>query len=383
MGRFSYSKLTNPTLNSLNYDYNPYNVVTSWNFVTGYTRTISANLTNDARLGVNYVQVGQNATTSNFSGNAGTLFNIPGLTTNFLPAMSFSGGYVSGFGTKDSVTNNYDTSIQYSDVLNWVHGKHNTRFGFQGWRIRTTGLFNGNNGQAGTFGFSSTYSGSPETNFLLGLPTTVGAGNLGAEWEQNNNIFAGFVQDDWKVGDRLTFNLGLRYETHTPFVEAHNREDNWDPETGTFEQPGQNGNSNALYNSYNGYGNFQPRIGVAYQLQPKTTVRASYGLSSFMEGTGLGLRLPANPPQPVAATVPLLTPRQRWTRALPRSPCLQDARLPVCRAPLQSATRAPSFTRGTRRYSRHTQISGACSCSTSSRRRPRFRWDMLGNRPHT
>ena len=302
MGRFSYSHFTNPTLNSLAYDYNPFNVVNSWNFVTGYTRTISSNLLNDARLGVNYVQVGQNSTTANFSGNAGTLFDIPGLTTNFLPAMHFSGGYVSNFGTKDSVTNNYDTSIQYSDALNWVHGKHNTRFGFEGWRIRTTGLFNGSNGQAGTFGFTSTYSGSPETNFLLGLPTTVGAGNLGAEWEQNNNIFAAFVQDDWKATNKLTFNLGLRYETHTPFVEAHNKEDNWDPQTGEFELPGQNGNNDALYNAYNGYGNYQPRIGVAYQVMPKTTVRASYGLSSFMEGTGLGLRLPANPPQPVAAS---------------------------------------------------------------------------------
>jgi len=302
MGRFSYSSLNNPALNSFAYDYNTSNVVTSWNFVTGYTRTISSNLVNDARLGVNYVQVGQNHTSANFSGNASTLFNIPGLTTSFLPAMSFSGGYVNGFGTKDSVTDNYDTSIQYSDVLNWVHGKHSTRFGFQGWRIRTTGLFNGNNGQGGSFGFGSTFSGSPETDFLLGLPTQIGAGNAGAEWEQNNNVIAGFVQDDWKLAERLTANLGLRYETHTPFVEAHNREDNWDPQTGTFELPGQNGNNNALYNSYNGYGNYQPRIGLAYRVMPKTTVRASYGLSSFMEGTGLGLRLPANPPQPVAAS---------------------------------------------------------------------------------
>ncbi len=302
MGRFSYAHMTNPTINSFALDYNPYGVVSTWNFVTGYIRTISASMANDARLGVNYVDVGQNHTTANFSGNAQALFNIPGLTTSFLPAISFSGGYVNGFGTKDSVTDNYDTSIQYSDVLNWVHGKHNTRFGFQGWRIRTNGLFNGSNGQAGTFGFGSLYSGSPESNFLLGLPTTVGVGSLGAEWGQRNNIFAGFVQDDWKATEKLTFNLGLRYETHTPFVEAHNKEVNWDPQTGNFELPGQNGNSNALYNSYNGYGNYQPRVGVAYQLMPKTTIRASYGLSSFMEGTGLGLRLPANPPRAITAS---------------------------------------------------------------------------------
>ncbi|HEY1501805.1 MAG TPA: TonB-dependent receptor [Acidobacteriaceae bacterium] len=302
MGRFSYSNMTNPTINSFALDYNPFNVVSTWNFVTGYTRTISTSMVNDARLGVNYVQVGQNHTSSNFSGDAGTLFSIPGLTTSFLPAMSFSGGYVSNFGTKDSVTDNYDTSVQYSDVLNWVHGKHNTRFGFQGWRIRTNGLFNSNNGQAGSFGFGTTYSGSPESDFLLGLPTSIGAGNTGSEWGQRNNVFAGFVQDDWKATERLTFNLGLRYETHTPFVEAHNREDNWDPQTGAFELPNQNGNSSALYDSYNGYGNYQPRIGFAYQVMPKTTIRASYGLSSFMEGTGLGLRLPANPPQPIAAS---------------------------------------------------------------------------------
>ena len=302
MGRFSYSNMTNPTLNSFALDYNPFNVVKTWNFVTGYTRTISPNILNDVRLGVNYVQVGQNQTTSDFSGNASTLFNIPGLTTSFLPAMSFSGGYVSGFGTKESVTDNFDTSIQYSDVVNWVHGKHNTRAGFQGWRIRTNGLFNGSNGQAGSFGFSSIYSGSPESNFLLGLPTSVGAGNLGSEWGQRNSVFAGFVQDDWKATSRLTFNLGLRYETHTPFVEAQNREVNWDPQTGNFELPNQNGNSRALYDSYNGYGNYQPRVGVAYQLMPKTTIRAAYGLSSFMEGTGLGLRLPGNPPRPIAAS---------------------------------------------------------------------------------
>ena len=302
MGRFSYQQFSNPKINSFDLLYNTGGLVSTWNFVTGYTRTISASITNDARLGVNYVKVGQNHTTSNFAGNASSLFKIPGLTSDFLPAMGFSGGYVTGIGNKVSVTNNNDTSIQYSDVLSWVHGRHNTRFGFQGWRIRTNGLFNGSNGQAGSFGFGGLYSGSAESDFLLGLPTNVGAGSAGSSWEQNNNVFAGFVQDDWKVTPRLTANLGLRYETHTPFVEAHNNEVNWDPQTGNLELPNQNGNGAALYNSYNGYGNYQPRVGVAYMATSKTTVRASYGLSSFMEGTGLGLRLPANPPQPISAS---------------------------------------------------------------------------------
>src|SRR6201996_5298582 len=264
MGRFSYDQFANPRINSFDLIYNTGGVVKTWNFVTGYTRTISAAIANDARLGVNYVEVGQNHTSSNFPGSASTLFKIPGLTSNYLPAMSFSGGYVTSVGNKVSVTNNNDTSIQYADVLNWVHGRHNTRFGFQGWRIRTSGLFNGSNGQAGSFGFGGLYSGSAESDFLLGLPTNVGAGSQGSEWEQNNSVFAGFVQDDWKLTPRLTANLGLRYETHTPFVEAHNNQVNWDPQTGNLELPNQNGQNAALYNSYNGYGNYQPRVGVAY-----------------------------------------------------------------------------------------------------------------------
>ena len=301
MGRFSYANITNPTLNTVGLDYNPYNLFLGWNFVTGYTRQISGNILNDARMGVNYDRIGQNQVSANFAGNAGDLFGIPGLTSSFLPSMGFSGGYVSGFGTKDSLTNYYDTSIQYADVMSWVHGRHNTRFGFQGERIRTNGFFNSNNGEAGSFGFKAKYSGSPETDFLLGLPVSIGVGSVGPDWGQRNSIFAGFVQDDWKVTRRLTVNLGLRYETHTPFVEAHDRQVNWDPQTGNLELPGQNGQNRALYNSYNGYGNYQPRVGFALQVTPKTTVRGSYGLSSFMEGTGLGLRLPGNPPHAVSA----------------------------------------------------------------------------------
>ncbi len=301
LGRFSYANITNPTINSFALDYNPSNLFQAWNFVAGYTRQFSSNFLNDARLGVNYDRVGQNVLTSSVSGNAGALFSIPGLTSSYLPAMGFSGGYVSGFGNKDSVTNYYDTSIQYTDVLSWVHGQHTTRFGFQGLRIRTNGLFNSNNGEAGSFGFKPTFSGSPETDFLLGLPTSIGVGSSGSDWGQRNNILSGFVQDDWKLTSKLTFNLGLRYETHTPFYEAHDRQVNWDPQTGILELPGQDGNSRALYDSYNGYGNYQPRVGIAFQLMPRTTVRASYGLSSFMEGTGLGLRLPGNPPRAVSA----------------------------------------------------------------------------------
>lgn len=304
MGRFSEVNQTNPTENSYALAYNGFNVSSAWNFVAGYTRTLSTNLLNDARVGVNYVRIGQNHVSSNFSGNAGSLFGISGLPTSYLPAILFNarhqvtgaGGSSTVFGTKDSLNDYYDTDIQYQDVLSWTHGRHDTRIGFQGWRLRMNGVFPGNSGNAGSFQFNGQYSGSAETDFLLGLPSVVGVGNAGPDWGQRGNIFGAFIQDDWRLRSNLVLNLGLRYETHTPWYEAHDKQVNWDPNTGALELPGQNGNNRALYDAYNGYGNYQPRIGIAYSPWTKTTVRIAYSLSSFMEGTGQGLRLPENPP---------------------------------------------------------------------------------------
>ncbi len=296
MGRYSILDLTNPTTNSFDLRYNPYNLTWAWNFVVGYTRSFSPNLLNDARLGVNYVKIGQNHTTANFSGNAESLFGIAGLPTSFLSAMQFSGASVSGFGTKDSVNDYADTVIQYQDVVSWAHGKHNTRMGFQGWRLRMNGVFPGNGGDAGTFSFGGTYSGSAESDFLLGLPQKVNVGYPGPDWGQRGNIFAAFIQDDWRFTSKLTLNLGFRWELHTPWYEHQDKQVNFNPNTGVLELPDQNGNNRALYNSYNGIGNYQPRLGLAYQLFDKTVIRAGYSLSSYMEGTGQGLRLPQNPP---------------------------------------------------------------------------------------
>jgi len=304
VGRFSNVNQKVPTSDSYDLGYNKYNISNAWNFLAGYTRTISPSMVNDARIGVNYVRIGQGHFSSNFPGDAEALFGISGLPTQFLPAIQFgSGRHVTGigggstvFGTKDSLNDYYDTSIQYQDVLNWTHGKHITKFGFQGWRLRMNGFFPGNSGDAGQFSFSGQYSGSPESDFLLGLPSQVGVGLVGPDWGQRGSIFGAFVQDDWKVGQKVTVNLGLRYEKHTPWYEAHDKQVNWDANTGTLELPGQNGNNRALYDAYNGITNFQPRIGISFLLFPKTVVRAGYALSTFMEGTGQGLRLPENPP---------------------------------------------------------------------------------------
>ena len=300
-GRFSDSQTVNPTTNSYALAYNNYSNAQAWNTVLDYTSMLTPTLLNDARVGVGYIKINSGTYTNNIDVSQ---FGIPGLPSSILPAMSFSnnsnvdgpGGSQAAFGNKNSLTVYGDTVIQYQDVLTWTHGKQNIRFGFQGWRLRMNGLFPGNSGFAGDFDFNGQYSGRAESDFLLGLPDQVQVGAPGPIWGQRGNIFGLFFQDDWKIASKLTLNLGLRYEDHTPWYEVHNREVNFDPDTGNLELPGQNGNSRALYNNYTGIGDYQPRVGIAYSPIEKTVIRAGYSLSSFMEGTGQGLRLPQNPP---------------------------------------------------------------------------------------
>src|SRR5215813_5178641 len=66
--------------------------------------------------------------------------------------------------------------------------------------------------------------------------------------------------------------------------------------SGQIELAGQNGNSRALYNQYNGIANFLPRLGAAYSIDEKTVVRAAFSRTSFQEGTGEYNRLATNAP---------------------------------------------------------------------------------------
>ena len=116
-------------------------------------------------------------------------------------------------------------------------------------------------------------------------------------------MFAAYVQDDYKILPNLTLNLGLRYETHTPWVEVKDRQTNFAPFTGAIQAAGSSSciysNCRALYNSYNWGLDFQPRIGFAYNpemFNRRFVLRGAYTLSSYLEGTGTNLRLPLNPP---------------------------------------------------------------------------------------
>ena len=113
----------------------------------------------------------------------------------------------------------------------------------------------------------------------------------------------GYLQDDWRVNDRLTLNVGLRYEYATPWAEDDNVLTNFDPATRTMvlARDGSLKDRSTINPDKN---NFGPRLGFAWTLDRATVVRGGYGISyvHFHRAGGANV-LPINGPQVINAVV--------------------------------------------------------------------------------
>lgn len=113
-------------------------------------------------------------------------------------------------------------------------------------------------------------------DFIFGARNNYQLNNL-AEINYERRWHMGYFQDDYKATDKLTFNLGLRYELVTPNWEQNNHLANFDPTNNTLLQA----SGGSLYNRSLidiNTKNFAPRVGLAYQLRPSTVIRAGYGI---------------------------------------------------------------------------------------------------------
>ena len=122
-------------------------------------------------------------------------------------------------------------------------------------------------------------SGNPNTgiaDFLLGTVKTASYEQVQPETGRRNYNLGFFFQDDWKFNQKLTLNLGVRYEYESPLTIATNIYSRIDPATGVLLAAGINGTSNSL-NIATPTENFSPRIGAAYSFNNKTVIRAAFG----------------------------------------------------------------------------------------------------------
>jgi Carboxypeptidase regulatory-like domain len=331
-GRYSHAKQHNPTINSFALIGTGFSDAPIDNLVGDWTHTFSSTLLNDLRVGVNHVKLHNGTEFDKTVGNLGDQLGIGNGNPAGVPgllSLTFN-QILSGIGNSGVQQKFNDAVIQASDSVVITHNRHVFHTGFEYQRLRVNTFYTGNSGALGNISFTGVFTSSDPASsgtggyggadFFLGLPLSYGRGISGGEWGQRASVFGAYVQDDWRITNSLTLNLGVRYEAHTPWAEAHDLQDNFDLLTGQLISPNcskvtpllgtapvtcKEVSNRGLYNGTYGGKAFQPRIGFAWApaaLGGKTVVRSAFTISSYMEGTGTNLRLPINPPFTPAET---------------------------------------------------------------------------------
>jgi hypothetical protein len=208
-----------------------------------------------------------------------------------------------------------DRDHEFTGKLSKVFNRHSFKMGggFT-WRNTDAQYSNPTNGTVEfwtsvTASDNDPKSGNAFATMLLGYPSYIRRGFTIPALFARQPYFEGYFQDDWRATDRLTINLGVRWEsglrpydsndalgnllvTRDPSSGAYHAELMWagvnplpDPATGQVNSPPKTlGYGRSLIRS--DMNNFAPRIGIAYQLTNKTVFRAGAGIyynTTFMQ----------------------------------------------------------------------------------------------------
>jgi outer membrane receptor protein involved in Fe transport len=315
-------------LNGSTLGFNDSGVATNvWQIMLSNTRTLSAATVNELRLGANLFD--NDLLTSQFNGVtdiSGSL-GIPGLNTPAqaawgAPQVGFGGftSNISGWGeSTEGPFINRNRTYQILDNVSWVHSNHTIKFGAEVADRRYNQI--GNQFPRGNLIFAGRYTALPTDingtghGFASGLlgwtsEATRALGIANLQFRQKAYYF--YAEDSWKITPTLTLNLGVRYENVPPWKDRYrgilnvkmpcNGLDNTGIDEscamptlvrtgeGDFHEglavhfgdivPKAAGDdvlySHALIRRDNN--DWAPRIGLAWQLTPRMTLRTGYGI---------------------------------------------------------------------------------------------------------
>ena len=252
----------------------------AWALASNYQHTFSSNLLNELRIGDTRRSVERRA--AELPGPAGAALNIPGIPTNgqfpnTIPTFAPNG--LQQLGSPTSTASNFNTSVtQIADTLIWLKGRHTVKLGLD-WRWERLNVIQPPS-PTGTFTFSTvgsdlpgvTGTGNAFASFLLGQVQNFVIAFQQYEIKERARIQEYFIQDDWKVSDRLTINPGLRYTLNFPSTEINGQTAVFNLQTRQLDYPGDEPVRPLEKN------NFGPRIGAVYRMTDTTTLSSGYGL---------------------------------------------------------------------------------------------------------
>ncbi len=274
----------------------------------GYTRTFSPTLVNELRFSWTSIDLSQDATLPENQIITGSL--DPSIKSS-IPVFNLSG--FSSLGAQATCCGNDPLRKSsgvwdLSDNLSKNVGRHVLKFGIDAMLIRPS-TFAASNGR-GAFGFTGVFTQNPQSrsttgnavaDLLLGDANSVTTGTV-AQAVERGWYAAGYFQDEWTVNQRLTVNLGIRYELFSPYIETQNRMANFiltpgDPLYGQLILSGDPRKPRTLVTTDKN--DWAPRVGFAWRVPGVNNfvIRSSFGIFYAQDqGNGVVSRMTSNPP---------------------------------------------------------------------------------------
>ena len=252
----------------------------------GYTHIFSPTIVNDFRVAfvqeINYQEAG---------GGPVPQLGLKGVPLNEFPDISTNNFISLG---ASSIFHDRDRSWVFNEVLQNQRGRHTLKIGGD-YRRQMYNYYNpgGNSGSstAGAYSFTGSFTSitaDPSSSvaladLLLGLPAQTQIYNEDYTYRENINSASVFIQDDYKVSNALTVNLGLRWEWDGPYSEANNQFASFNPtlvnqttgNLGEVRFAGQNGAPSHFMPDV--YHDFLPRAGFAWNVAKNTVLRGGVG----------------------------------------------------------------------------------------------------------
>jgi len=246
-------------------------------------------------------------------------------TGDAFPTFSFSDGTFSNIG-QDRVGTTISETMEFTDNVTWMHGKHSLKFGADARRVRYNALmfFQPSDDYGDFIFYPGLFTNYALGDLLLGLPQESFFAITSPQINAMSTQWGVYGQDEWQLSSRLTLNFGLRWELLPPFDESQGDLGSFDPKTNSVLVPDKflkTGSTTATNNAafqgvYTGFldtfnacalgntalqcssvetasqdhiaqglrqlyrGDFDPRVSIAYRPfnDDKTVIRAGVGI---------------------------------------------------------------------------------------------------------